>query len=359
MSTTRTIQESLTQPVNPSASAAKSFLSLKSSDITRFLIPVSACAAGGALFSLPSVAYAVLSDSLLPAYTLRGMAAGAVIGGVAVAWHRYTGAEEKAVEEKEAGYASLVTLDESIGSDTGAKIISKLRKAFKDPESKGVVLKINCRGGSPVQSSLIHDAILSFKKEYKKRLIVVAEDFMASGAYYIAVAADKIYVNPNTLAGSIGVISWSYGYAELAKKLGVESRVHTAGDNKCHDDPMKPEKDSAVAKTKALLKEIHQDFIQAVVTGREGKLKASHEFLFNGDVWTGKTALELGLVDALGSLSDALEKEFQVKHSKDQSKSIMNLDVSRLLGSLFKKAVTETAIEMDQQPKMELRLGSV
>src|SRR5688572_748262 len=147
-------------------------------------------------------------------------------------------------EEGRKGYVSLIRLEGLIasGSEFSAEsVLPVLREAFADQKSKGVILDINSGGGTPVQAAIIHDAILRLKAKYHKKVIVVGEDLLASGAYYVAVSADKIYVNPNTLTGSIGVIMKGFGLPDLIKKLGIERRVYTAGTNKDRLDPFLPE----------------------------------------------------------------------------------------------------------------------
>lgn len=221
-------------------------------------------------------------------------------------------------------YVALVRLDGMIGPDQGFSaetIVPILNDAFSDKEAKGVILDINSGGGTPVQASIIHDQILKLKKLYKKRVIVVGEDTLASGAYFVAVSGDKIYVNPNTVTGSIGVIMEGFGFNDAMKKFGVDRRVYTAGDNKDRLDPYLPINKNDVDKVQTVLAEVHANFNHAVMEGRKGKLHGDPKTLFSGDFWGGQTALKLGLVDALGNLSDAMEKEFNVTKVKDYSES--------------------------------------
>ncbi len=235
--------------------------------------------------------------------------------------------------DDEKGYVALVRLDGTIGpgEDFSAEtVLPILKDAFSDKQAKGVVLDINSGGGTPVQASIIHDAILELKKKYNKKVIVVGEDTLASGAYYVAVSADKIYVNPNTLTGSIGVITKEFGFPELLKKMGVERRVYASGANKDRLDAFLPQSQEDVTKIRQVIGEIHGNFQRVVEQGRQGKLHGQPTDLFSGDFWSGQTALQLGLVDALGNLSDVLHNEFQVSGYKDYSheqsivKSLMN-----------------------------------
>ncbi|MDR3491067.1 MAG: S49 family peptidase [Gammaproteobacteria bacterium] len=221
-------------------------------------------------------------------------------------------------------YISLVRLDGLIapGKEFSAEqVLPTLKDAFSDKRAKGVIIDINSGGGTPVQASIIHDEILALKKRYNKKVVVVGEDMLASGAYFVAVSGDKIYVNPNTITGSIGVIMQGFGFVDGIKKLGVDRRVITSGINKDRLDPFLPQNVEDVNKIKTVIDEVHQNFNQAVLKGRAGKLKGDQKELFSGDFWTGQTALQLGLVDGLGNLSDVMESEFHVSRYKDYSEN--------------------------------------
>jgi len=226
--------------------------------------------------------------------------------------------------ETEKGYVSLVRLSGAIGPDenfSAENVLPLLKSAFADSGAKGVVLDINSGGGTPVQAAIIHDAIIELKNKYHKKVIVVGEDMMASGAYYVAVAADKIYVNPSTLTGSVGVIMKSFGFPDLIKKVGIERRVYASGLNKDRLDPFLPTNPEDVAKIRQVIGEIHGNFQNVVIEGRKGKLHGDPAQLFSGDFWSGDTALKLGLVDALGNLSNVVHDEFHVSGYKDYSQS--------------------------------------
>jgi protease-4 len=217
-------------------------------------------------------------------------------------------------------YAALVRLDGMIAPNrdySAASLIPVLKEAFSDKTAAGVVIAINSPGGTPVQSAIIHDAILRFKKQYHKKVIIVGEDMLTSGAYYVAVAGDKIYVNPNTLTGSIGVVVKGFGFVDLMKKMGVERRVYVAGDDKDRLDPFLPQSKQDLAKIHDVMSEVHQNFAQAVMEGRKGKLHGDPKSLFTGDFWSGQAAVKLGLVDDLGNLMDAMEKEFKTTRYKE------------------------------------------
>jgi protease-4 len=221
-------------------------------------------------------------------------------------------------------YVALIRLNGMIGpgEDFSAEtVIPLLKEAFADSQAKGVILDINSGGGTPVQASIIHDTILDLKKKYHKKIVVVGEDLLASGAYFVAVAADKIYVNPNSVTGSIGVIMKGFGFPEVIKKVGVERRVFASGVDKDRLDPFLPVRAEDVEKIQRVVGEIHDNFNDVVMKGRAGKLHGTPEELFTGDFWSGTSALKLGLVDQLGNLSDAMQDEFQVSRYKDYTGS--------------------------------------
>lgn len=237
--------------------------------------------------------------------------------------------------DKTAGqpYVSLIRLNGVIMPDSdfsAEKILPQLNDAFADSTSKGVVLLINSPGGSPVQASIIHDKILYLKQQYKKKVIVVAEDTLASGSYLVATAADKIFVNADTLTGSIGVIMEGFGANEAMAKLGIQRRVFTAGENKDRLDPFEPLKPEDVAKVKVVLDQVHQSFINDVLTGRQGKLKGDQNQLFSGDFWSGEQAVKLGLADDTLTMWDAMQQEFNTRYYRDYSvkPSLLNALIS-------------------------------
>jgi protease-4 len=180
-------------------------------------------------------------------------------------------------------------------------IIDGLRAAFEDKRTAAVLLRINSPGGSPVQSGLINDEIFRLKQKYPSiKVYAAVEDICASGAYYVASAADEIYADKGSLVGSIGVRMDGFGFVDALSKLGVERRLLTAGEHKAFLDPFSPVKADEKKFVEGLLGEIHQQFINTVKKGRRERLKSEVD-LFNGLIWTGERGLELGLVDALGS----------------------------------------------------------
>lgn len=221
---------------------------------------------------------------------------------------------------KNGKYVALIRIEGMIapGRDFSAEELTPLlHDAFTDKNAAGIVIVINSPGGTPVQASMIHDAIITYKKKYHKRVVIVGEDLLTSGAYYVAVAGDKIYVNPNTLTGSIGVIMKGFGFVDLMKKIGVDRRVYYSGDAKDRLDPFLPQTPEDVKKIQEVIGEVHENFAQAVLEGRKGKLNGDPKMLFSGDFWSGTTAVKLGLVDGLGNLMDVMDKEFKTTHYKE------------------------------------------
>lgn len=184
-----------------------------------------------------------------------------------------------------------------------------LEKAFADKEAPAVAISINSPGGSPVQSRLIFRRIRDLAEEKNKRVLVFVEDAAASGGYMIACAGDEIFADPSSVVGSIGVVSASFGFPELLKKIGVERRVYTAGKNKVSLDPFQPEKKADIDHLKALQLEIHETFINLVKERRGTKLSDDAN-LFTGMFWTGKKGKELGLVDELADLRSVIKNRY-------------------------------------------------
>lgn len=183
-------------------------------------------------------------------------------------------------------------------------IVTALRDAFDNENSAGVILRINSPGGSPVQSGYIYDEILRLREDNPDTpLYAVVTDICASGGYYIASAADKIYADKASIVGSIGVRMDNFGFVDAIEKLGIERRTLTAGDNKALLDPFLPENEKAKAHMQTMLTEIHQQFIDAVKQGRGDRLDSSVDGVFSGLIWTGEAAVNIGLVDELASSS--------------------------------------------------------
>ena len=191
---------------------------------------------------------------------------------------------------------------EAQGSGAASVVIPAMNKAFADEGSVAVVLHINSPGGSPVQAGMIVDEIRRLRQGYpEKPLYVVVDEICASGGYYIASAADKIYVNKASIIGSIGVLMDGFGFTGAMEKLGVERRLLTAGANKGFMDPFSPQSDKQKQHAQAMLNEIHQQFIATVREGRGKRLQETPE-TFSGSFWTGARAIDMGLADELGSV---------------------------------------------------------
>jgi protease-4 len=201
-------------------------------------------------------------------------------------------------------HTALVELRGEISANSissADNINTGLQNAFKDKKTQGVILRINSPGGSPVQAGYINDEIRRLRAEYPDiPLYAVIEDVCASGGYYVAAAADKIYVDKASIVGSIGVLMNGFGFTGTMKKLGIERRLLTAGENKGFLDPFSPPDPQQQQYAREMLKDIHQQFIQVVQQGRGERLRNVPE-IFSGIVWTGQKSIELGLADALGS----------------------------------------------------------
>ncbi len=222
----------------------------------------------------------------------------------------------KAANVPSGPHTALVEVRGEIASDTEAsaeRLVSALKTAFEDDGAQAVVLRINSPGGSPVQAGIVNDEIRRLKALHKKKVYAVVEEMCASGAYYIAVAADEIYTDKASIVGSIGVLMDGFGFTGAMQKLGVERRLYTAGENKGMNDPFSPESDKQRAYTQAMLDQIHQQFIRVVKEGRGKRLKETPE-TFSGLYWNGEQAVKLGLADKFGNL-DYVARE--VVHAED------------------------------------------
>jgi len=201
-------------------------------------------------------------------------------------------------------HTAMVSIEGDIDNDTDAsadKILPAMRDALADNDTKALILLIDSPGGSPVQAGLINDEIFRLKKVYHKPIYAVVEESCTSAAYYIASAADKIYVDKASIVGSIGVLMDGFGFTGTMQKLGVERRLLTSGENKGMLDPFSPMTDVQRQYAQTMLDQIHQQFIDVVKKGRGDRLKDSPE-LFSGLFWTGAQAVDLGLADGFGSL---------------------------------------------------------
>ena len=212
------------------------------------------------------------------------------------------------------------------------KLIDKL---FTDKKSPAVALIINSPGGSPTQSSLIADKIIKKSKENNKKVLTFVEDVAASGGYWLACAGDEIFIDTNSILGSIGVISPGFGFVDLIKKIGVERRVYTSGKSKSFLDPFKEEKEEDINRLKDIQEQIHENFINYVKSRRGNKIddKNSDE-VFSGLFWVGDKTIKLGLADGIGSINDIIKKKFGKKAKIkliDQKKSFLQKKLSTSL----------------------------
>ncbi|MDP1771392.1 MAG: signal peptide peptidase SppA [Methylobacter sp.] len=227
------------------------------------------------------------------------------------------------------------------GKDANAdSIIESLRNAVKDEHTKGIILNANSPGGSPVQSSYVYEEIRKIKKEHPELPIyAVVSDICASGCYFIVSASDKIFVNPSSLVGSIGVIMDGFGFVETMEKLGVERRLITAGAHKAMLDPFSPPKEDESRYVQSLINQVHQQFIAAVKAGRGDRLKETPD-LFSGLVWTGEEGVKLGLVDAVGTQDSVAKELIGAEKRVDFSRQEHLLDkIAGKLGASFGQAI--------------------
>ena len=220
----------------------------------------------------------------------------------AVVWALW--ARDSASTSKSSAHTAVVNIKGEIAADGEASaefVVAAMRSAFEDSGAQAVVLLINSPGGSPVQAGIINDEIVRLKAKYEKPVYAVVEETCASAAYYIAAAADDIYVDKASIVGSIGVLMDGFGFTGTMEKLGVERRLLTAGQNKGFLDPFSPQTETQRSYAQQMLDQIHQQFINVVKRGRGERLKATPE-TFSGLFWTGQQAVEMGLADELGNL---------------------------------------------------------
>jgi protease-4 len=256
-------------------------------------------------------------------------------------------------------HTAVVDVEGVIGLESKAsaeKVIKGLNRAFKDSNTQGVLIRINSPGGSPVQSGYINDEIRRLRAKYPNIPVhAVVQDLCASGGYYVAVAADKIYVDKASLIGSIGVIMGGFGFTGTMEKLGVERRAYTSGENKDFLDPFAPENPRHREHAKQMLSEIHQQFIKTVRQGRGTRLKETPE-TFSGLVWTGERSIELGLADAMGSAEsvarDVIKAEKLVEFTVDDNYFEA---LSKRFGVLFGESFARSAAQAASRTTLELR----
>lgn len=251
-------------------------------------------------------------------------------------------------------HTAMVTLDGEIAAGTPASaeaINASLQAAFADANAAGVILKINSPGGSPVQAGIINDEIQRLREQYPtKPFYVVVEEICASGGYYVAAAAEKIYVDKASIVGSIGVLMDGFGFTGLMDKLGVERRLYTAGANKGMLDPFSPQSPKQKEFAETMLNEIHQQFIAVVKEGRGDRLKDDPE-LFSGLFWSGERSVELGLADGLGSAEYVARDLFKAEEIVDYTvKENIAERVAKRFGAAVGTAAMKTMLWSGRMP---------
>lgn len=272
-----------------------------------------------------------------------------------------TASPTDSVAGSSSAHVAVVDIIGTIGADkqsvNSENTIKSLQKAFNNTQAKAVVLNINSPGGSPVQSDEIWKEIRYLKQQHKqKKLYAVIGDTGASGAYYIASAADEIIVNPSSLVGSIGVIMPNYGINGLMQKLGVQDRTMTAGDNKALLSMTQPIDPAQQAHVQGVLNNVHGHFIQAVKDGRGNKLKSNDPAIFSGLFWTGDQAVKLGIADRMGSLY-TLKRE--LKLDKTVNYTVVHNPLDSILGRMGSEigqgiaSSVQQQLQTEQDPKLQ------
>ena len=279
----------------------------------------------GIFFKLLTFAY--IAMAVLLAFDWKG-ADGAMVGG-----------------KKHTALVDLTGTISAGGDASAEKITAALQAAFKDKNTQGVVLRINSPGGSPVQAQTIYDEMRRLRKKYPAiPLYAVVEDICASGGYFIAVGADRIYVSKSSIVGSIGVLMNGFGFTGLMDKLGVERRLITAGENKGMLDPFSPMRDKDKQYAEQLAEEIHQQFIAVVREGRGKRLKETPD-TFSGLIWSGDKSIQLGLADAIGSLDSVARDVIKAEEIVDYTeKDSFTEKVAKRFGTSVGTAIADFAL---------------
>lgn len=240
------------------------------------------------------------------------------------------GGSEKLADGKHTALIKLRGTIEASGDASAEKINGALQSAFGDKGTVGIILQINSPGGSPVQSGIVYDEIRRLRSKHPEiPLYAVVEDFCASGGYYIASAADKIFVDKASIVGSIGVLMDGFGFTGTMDKLGVERRLLTAGANKGFLDPFSPQDENQKEHARVLLGEIHKQFIEVVRKGRGKRLKETPE-MFSGLMWTGSQSIQMGLADDFGTVDS-------VARDLIKSENILDYSVKENIAERFAK----------------------
>ncbi|HYC37668.1 MAG TPA: S49 family peptidase [Usitatibacter sp.] len=256
-------------------------------------------------------------------------------------------------------HTAVIDVDGIIGVESKAsaeKVIKALNRAFKDSNTQGIIIRINSPGGSPVQSGYINDEIRRLRAKHPSIPVhAVVQDLCASGGYYIAVAADRIYVDKASLVGSIGAIMGGFGFVGTLEKLGVERRAYTSGKDKAFLDPFQPENPKHREHAEQMLGEIHEQFMKVVRQGRGQRLKETPE-TFSGLVWTGERSIQLGLADALGSAEYVAREVIKAEKLVDFTVEENYFEaLSKRLGTTFGASFAKAAGEAAARTALELR----
>lgn len=243
-----------------------------------------------------------------------------VVVGIVALWSGLWPVPDMARATRHTALIELNGVIDSEGPVSADAVIASLQAAFSDSTTAGVIIRINSPGGSPVQAGQIHDEIRRLRAAHPEIPVhAVVDEICASGGYYVAVAADRIYVDKASLVGSIGVLMDGFGFTGLMDKAGVERRLITAGDNKGFLDPFSPLNDAQREHARRMLGVVHQQFIDVVKAGRADRLQDDPQ-LFSGLIWNGQTSIELGLADALGSVTsvarDVIKAEEVVNYTQ-------------------------------------------
>jgi protease-4 len=291
--------------------------------------------------TLEKLAFAALDEQRQARRWRNGLRLAWLLFLVVMAWLVFSRSSDPVA--KSSAHTAMVEISGEIAPDTLASaeaVNGSLRAAFEDEGARAVVLLINSPGGSPVQAGIINQEIHRLKAKHGKPVYAVVEESCASAAYYVAVAADQIFVDKASIVGSIGVLMDGFGFTGLMNKLGVERRLLTAGENKGLLDPFSPLNDNQRVFAQRMLDQIHQQFIDAVKAGRGDRLKENRE-TFSGLFWSGQQAVEQGLADQLGSLDFVAREIVKAEDIMDYTRRD---NVAERLAKRFGAAVGEVLL---------------
>jgi protease-4 len=253
---------------------------------------------------------------------------------------------------KHTALVDIVGVIDARGDSSADRVTEALQNAFKNKNTQGVILRINSPGGSPVQAGIIYDEIRRLRGIYPNiPMYAVVEDICASGGYYIAAAADKIYVDKASIVGSIGVIMDGWGFTGTMEKLGVERRALVSGENKAFLDPFSPLDEKQKRHAQSMLDDIHKQFIDVVRKGRGKRLKETPD-IFSGLLWTGERSVELGLTDGLGSVDYVAREVIKAEDIFDFTKK---QDITERFARRFGAAMAGVLAKVLVQGQVSLR----